>query len=126
MGTYRQIMLSPQVFRIWSVVIKRTKNKGGYGVGEQIRGAWTRSASRSLSPAVHNTHNTSTSEKADLLPVILTPNAKGRLNYRVFAIWGGGIDGIETETAFAEHLQRTTTALNTPPRIKFLPKEEEK
>ena len=77
-------------------------------------------------PAVHNTHNTSTSEKADLLPVILTPNAEGRLNYRVFAIWGGGIDGIETETAFAEHLQRTTTALNTPPRIKFLPKEEEK
>ena len=76
-------------------------------------------------PTGHNTHNTSMSEKTDLLPVILTPNTEGRLNYRVFAIWGGGIDGIETETAFAEHLQRTTTALNTPPRIKFLPKEEE-
>lgn len=77
-------------------------------------------------PPGHNIHNTSMSEKADLLPVILTPNAEGRFNYRAFAIWGGGIDGIETETAFAEHLQRTTTALNTPPRIKFLPKEEEK
>lgn len=61
-----------------------------------------------------------------LLPVILTPDAEGRLNYRTFAIWGGGIDGIETETEFAEHVQITTTALKTPPHIKFLPKEEEK
>ena len=79
-----------------------------------------------IASAGRDTDETSTAEKADLLPVILTPDAEGRLNYRVFAIWGGGIDGIETETAFAEHLQRTTTALNTPPRIKFLPKEEEK
>lgn len=60
-----------------------------------------------------------------LLPVILSPDAEGRLNYRTFAIWGGGIDGIETEAEFAEHVQITTTALKTPPRIKFLPKEEE-
>ena len=60
-----------------------------------------------------------------LVPVILTPDAEGRLNYRTFAIWGGGIDGIETETEFAEHVQITTTALKTPPHIKFLPKEEE-
>ena len=79
-----------------------------------------------IAPAGRDTDETSASEKADFLPIILTPDAEGRLNYRVFAIWGGGIDGIETETAFAEHLQRTTTALNTPPRIKFLPKEEEK
>ena len=78
-----------------------------------------------IAPVGRDTDATSRSEKADLLPVILTPDAEGRFNYRVFAIWGGGIDGIETETAFAEHLQRTTTALNTPPRIKFLPKEEE-
>ncbi len=61
-----------------------------------------------------------------LLPVFLTPDAEGRLSYRTFAIWGGGIDGIGTETEFAEHVQITTTALKTPPRIKFLPKEEEK
>ena len=61
-----------------------------------------------------------------LLPVILLPDAEGRLNYRTFAIWGGGIDGIETETEFAQHVQITTTALKTPPHIKFLPKEEEK
>ena len=60
-----------------------------------------------------------------LLPVILSPDAEGRLNYRTFAIWGGGIDGIETEAEFAEHVQITTTALKTPPHIKFLPKEEE-
>ena len=78
-----------------------------------------------IAPAGSDTSNTSISEKTDLLPVILTPDTEGRLNYRVFAIWGGGIDGIKTETAFAEHLQRTTTALNTPPRIKFLREEEE-
>ncbi|RKU39532.1 hypothetical protein C6496_02075 [Candidatus Poribacteria bacterium] len=59
------------------------------------------------------------------LPVILTPNADGRLIYRTFAIWGGGIDGIETEAEFAQHVQITTTALKTPPQIKFLPSEEE-
>ncbi len=78
-----------------------------------------------IAPTGRDLQDTNRSEKDDLLPVILMPDTAGRLNYRVFAIWGGGIDGIETETAFAEHLQRTTTALNTPPRIKFLPKEEE-
>ena len=67
-------------------------------------------------------HKTS---ESSLLPVILTPDTEGRLNYRTFAIWGGGIDGVETETEFAEHVQITTTALKTPPHIKFLPKEEE-
>lgn len=61
-----------------------------------------------------------------LLPIVLTPDAEGRLNYRTLAIWGGGINGIETESEFAEHIQIMTTALKTPPRIKFLPKEEEK
>lgn len=60
-----------------------------------------------------------------ILPVILTPDAEGRLTYRTFAIWGGGIDGIETEAEFDQHIQITTTALKTPPQIKFLPPEEE-
>ncbi len=59
-----------------------------------------------------------------VLPVILTPDADGRLNYRTFAIWGSGIDGFETETEFADYVQITTTALTTPPVIKFLPPEE--
>ena len=75
-------------------------------------------------PTDHDAH-TNTVEKDDLLPVILRPDADGRLNYRTFAIWGGGIDGISTESAFAEHVQTTTTFLKTPPRIKFLPQEEE-
>ena len=77
-------------------------------------------------PAGRDIQDTNMSENPDLLPVILTPDAEGRLHYRTFAIWGGGIDGIETKTAFAEHVQRTTTVLKTPPRIKFLPREEEK
>ncbi len=60
-----------------------------------------------------------------LLRVVLTPNEGGILAYRTFAIWGGGIDGIETETEFAQLVQDTTTALKTPPQIKFLPPEEE-
>lgn len=76
-------------------------------------------------PTGRDTQNTNMSENPDLLPVILTPDAEGRLHYRTFAIWGGGIDGIETETEFAEHVQITTTVLKTPPLIKFLPKEEE-
>lgn len=59
------------------------------------------------------------------LSVTLTPDAEGHLSYRAFAIWGGGIDGMRTETEFAQHLQITTTAMNTPPRIKFLRPEEE-
>ena len=66
------------------------------------------------------------SSESSLLPIILVPDAEGRLNYRTFAIWGGGIDGIETEAEFAQHVKTITTALKTPPRIKFLPKEEEK
>ncbi len=60
------------------------------------------------------------------LSVTLTPDAEGHLSYRAFAIWGGGIDGIHTETEFAQHVQITTTAMSTPPRIKFLRQEDEK
>ena len=70
-----------------------------------------------------DTGNTRMPEKNDLLPVLLTP-VEGRLNYRTFAIWGGGIDGIETEAEFAQHVQNMTTALKAPPRIKFLKEEE--
>ena len=84
-----------------------------------------------IAPTHREAHDTSSTvdhkaSEGSLLPVILTPDVEGRLNYRAFAIWGGGIDGIETETEFAEHVQITTTALKTPPHIKFLPKEEEK
>ena len=78
-----------------------------------------------IATAGRDTHDTRTSENTDFLPVILTPNADGRLNYRTFAIWGGGIDGIETETEFAQYVQDMTIALKTPPRIEFLRKEEE-
>ena len=72
---------------------------------------------------IHETTARMTS-KNPLLPVTLVPDANGRRNYRVFAVWGGGIDGIETESEFAQHVQTVATALKTPPRIKFLPNEE--
>lgn len=59
-----------------------------------------------------------------LLSLSLTPDAEGRLSYRAFAIWGGGTDGIEMATEFAQHVQITATAMNTPPKIKSLPPEE--
>lgn len=79
-----------------------------------------------IAPTGRDAQATNGSEKDDLLPVILTPDVDGRLSYRTFAIWGGGIDGIETEAEFADHVQITTTALKTPPRIEFLRPEEEK
>ncbi len=66
----------------------------------------------------------SVSEEGPLLSLTLEPDAEGRFSYRAFAIWGGGTDGIETETEFAQHVQITATAMETPPKIKFLPPEE--
>lgn len=60
------------------------------------------------------------------LSITLTPDAAGHFSYRAFAIWGDGIDGMHSETEFAQHVQTTTTAMNTPLRIKFLPPEDEK
>ena len=105
---------------------KEDKNQGWiWSWGTDPRGIDTLGIAL-IAPAGRDAQNTHTSENTDLLPVILTPDAEGRINYRTFAIWGGGIDGIETEKEFADHVQRTTTALATPPRIKFLPREEEK
>ncbi|RKU08633.1 hypothetical protein C6503_22850 [Candidatus Poribacteria bacterium] len=75
-------------------------------------------------PAGRAPDNTRMPENTDLLPVILTPDTDGRLNYRTLVIWGGGIDGIETEAEFVQYVQDTTTTLKIPPHIKFLPKEE--
>lgn len=60
----------------------------------------------------------------DVLALTLAPDGDGWLSYRAFAIWGGGTDGMENETEFAQHVQITATAMNTPPKIKFLPPEE--
>ena len=77
-------------------------------------------------PTGRGMDNTNVSAESNFFRVLLTPDTEGRLNYRTFAIWGGGIDGIETKTEFAEHIQKTTTALTAPPRIKFLPPEADK
>jgi hypothetical protein len=59
-----------------------------------------------------------------LLSIILNPDDKGLINYRALAIWEGGINGIETQSEFLQHLQIMTTAMENPPTIKFLPLEE--
>ncbi len=57
-------------------------------------------------------------------PVTLNLDTEGRLSYRALAVWRGGIDGIETETEFADYVQVTATSMQNPPRIKFLPPED--
>lgn len=59
-----------------------------------------------------------------VLALRLAPDEEGWLSYRAFAIWGGGTDGMENETEFAQHVQVTATAMKTPPKRKFLPPEE--
>ena len=51
---------------------------------------------------------------------------KDWISYRALAIWEGGINGIETQSEFLQHLQIMTTAMENPPTIKFLPLEEGK
>jgi hypothetical protein len=63
---------------------------------------------------------------ASRLSIILTPDSEGRISYRTFAIWEGGINGIETQSEFLQHLQTMATAMENLPKIKFLPLEEGK
>ncbi len=60
------------------------------------------------------------------LSIFLNPDSEGRIGYRAFAIWEGGINGIETESEFLQHLQIMTTTMKNLPKIKFLPLEEGK
>ncbi len=57
--------------------------------------------------------------------VTLFADAGGRFYHRACAIWGGGIDGIETEIEFAQYVQTQATAMKTPPTINFLRPEGE-
>ena len=63
---------------------------------------------------------------ASRLSIVLNPDDQGRVRYRALAIWEGGINGIETQSEFLQHLQIMTTAMENPPTIKFLPLEEGK
>ncbi len=75
-------------------------------------------------------HDTQTTGLIDtdpsLMTIMLNPDDDGRIKYRSMAIWEGGINGIETQSEFREHLQIMTTAMENLPRIKFLPLEEGK
>lgn len=63
---------------------------------------------------------------ASRLSIALNPDSEGRISYRTFAIWEGGINGIETQSEFLQHLQIMITAMKNRPKIKFLPLEEGK
>ncbi len=60
-----------------------------------------------------------------LMSMILNPDEKGKISYRTLAIWEGGINGVQTEAEFLQHLQFMTTTMDNQPRIKFLPLQEE-
>lgn len=63
---------------------------------------------------------------ASRLSIVLNPDDEGQINYRTLAIWEGGINGIETQSEFLQHLQIMTTAMENLPIINFLPLEEGK
>ncbi len=63
---------------------------------------------------------------ASRLSIVLNLDDEGRISYRALAIWEGGINGIETQSEFLQHLQIMTTTMKNPPTIKFLPLEEGK
>lgn len=59
-----------------------------------------------------------------LITTTLHPDDAGRLGYRSLAIWDGGINGIETQAEFKQHLQKMMTTMENVPRITFIPLEE--
>ncbi len=61
---------------------------------------------------------------SSLITMIFTPNDNGHITYRALALWEGGINGVQTESAFRQQLQFMTTTMENQPRIKFLPLEE--
>ncbi len=77
---------------------------------------------------IYSTTQTSSLVDTDVsrLSIVLNPDSEGRISYRTFAIWEGGIDGIETQSEFLQHLQIMITAMKNRPKIKFLPLEEGK
>ena len=56
-----------------------------------------------------------------LMTITLHPDDEGRLGYRSLAIWDGGINGIETQAEFKQHLQKMLTTMENVPRITFIP-----
>ena len=60
----------------------------------------------------------------NLMSMILNPDEEGQIRYRALAIWEGGINGMQTESEFLQHLQFMSTTMENQPRIKFLPLEE--
>ena len=60
-----------------------------------------------------------------LITITLHPDDAGRIGYRSFAIWDGGINGIETQAEFKQHLQKMMTTMENVPRITFIPLEED-
>ncbi|MDE0313597.1 MAG: DUF4861 family protein [Candidatus Poribacteria bacterium] len=77
---------------------------------------------------IHPTTQTSSliDTDASRLSISLNPDSEGRISYRTFAIWEGGINGIETQSEFLQHLQIMITTMKNRPKIKFLPLEEGK
>ncbi len=61
---------------------------------------------------------------AALMSMIFTPNDKGHITYRALTLWEGGINGVQTESAFMQQLQLMTTTMENRPKIKFLPLAE--
>ena len=62
--------------------------------------------------------------ESGIMSIILHPDNEGQIKYRSLAIWDGGINGIQTESEFRQHLQKMTTTIENKPIIKFIPPDE--
>ena len=59
------------------------------------------------------------------MSIILNPDDDGRVSYRALSIWGGGINGLENQIEFKQHLQIMTTGMENPLKINFIRGVEE-
>lgn len=117
----------------YAIVVGIPKNGETYGVDENrgILWSWGEDLGGTYPLGVALIYSTTqTGEIIDTTPslvsIILNPDDEGWISYRALAIWEGGINGIETQSEFLQHLQIMTTAMENPPTIKFLPLEEGK
>ena len=110
-------------------IVAGIPNLGGTsGTDAELGSVWSWGTEGAGVALIHPPTATGESISTDepFFPVTLNLDEEGRLRYRAFAVWHGGIDGIETETEFVDYVQVTATSMQNPPRIKFLPPEDVK
>lgn len=115
----------------YAIVVGIPKLKETFGIDEDkgLLWSWGTDPNETDSLGIALIYPTAqTSGPVDTDPSLITttlhPDDAGRLGYRSLAIWDGGINGIETQAEFKQHLQKMVTTMENVPRITFIPLEE--